>query len=211
MGDVPPVILNVSHYGDATTDEMSLPKQLWLIQVLQDPSNWLATGKPDFILFSGGGDDIAGDQFCIFLDYAGGPSGLDPSRIAAAIAMIRASYMDLFSFRDRYAPGVPVFAHCYDFPIPDGRHPVCAGPWFKPSPDFCGYSVAQGTLIARAALAQFRTMLLELGSDPANRFVLVDTLGCLAASDWANELHRYPAGFKAIAGRFLQALTGALG
>ena len=27
MGGNPPVILNISHYGDATTDELALPKQ----------------------------------------------------------------------------------------------------------------------------------------------------------------------------------------
>ncbi len=66
MGDINPVIHNISHYGDATTEEMSWPKQQRMIDSLQDPANWLAKGKPDAILFSGGGDDIAGNQFCIF-------------------------------------------------------------------------------------------------------------------------------------------------
>src|SRR5581483_10526271 len=69
MGNISPIIINMSHHGDATTDEMSLPKQQRLIETLEDPDNWL-TGKPDAILFSGGGNDIVGDQFCIFLDYA---------------------------------------------------------------------------------------------------------------------------------------------
>jgi hypothetical protein len=36
MGDINPVIQNVSHYGDATTEKMSLPKQERLIQGLEE-------------------------------------------------------------------------------------------------------------------------------------------------------------------------------
>jgi hypothetical protein len=76
MGALPPTILNISHFGDATTDEMGLPKQKRLIAALH-PDNWL-DGKPDAILFSGGGNDIAGDQFCIWLNYEdSGKPGLD--------------------------------------------------------------------------------------------------------------------------------------
>jgi hypothetical protein len=132
MGTANPVILNVSHLGDATTEEMSLPKQERMIAALQDPSNWLASGKPDAILFSGGGGDIAGNQFCIFLDYAmPGATGLNAVRFQGALEGVEASYRDLFAFRDRYAPGVPVVAHNYDFAIPNGAHPACAGPWLE--------------------------------------------------------------------------------
>ena len=47
--------------------------------------------------------------------------------------MVKASYEDLFLFRDRNAPGVPIFGHCYDFAIPNGKHPICAGPRLLPS------------------------------------------------------------------------------
>jgi hypothetical protein len=206
MGAINPLIHNVSHYGDATTAEMSWPKQERLIQSLQDAANWV-TGAPDAILFSGGGNDVAGDQFCIFLDYASsGGSGLDASRFQESLGMVRASYQDLFLFRDRNAPNLPVFGHCYDFPIPNGVHPVCAGPWLQPSLTFAGWDVTQGTAILRQALTSFRAMLLGLAANPANNFILVDTQGTLVASDWANELHPFPGGFKKIAAKFVDAL-----
>jgi hypothetical protein len=206
MGNINPVIQNVSHYGDATTAEMSWPKQERLIESLQDPANWV-NGAPDAILFSGGGNDIAGDQFCIFLDYAssGGP-GLDPNRFQESLSMVQASYQDLFLFRDRNAPNVPIFGHCYDFPIPNGVHPICAGPWLQPSLTFAGWDVTQGTGIVHQALADFRGMLLGLAANAANKFILVDTQGTLGASDWANELHPFPEGFKKIAAKFVDAL-----
>ena len=207
MGTTNPVILNVSHYGDATTAEMSLPKQERMIEALQDPDNWMGSGKPDAILFSGGGDDIAGDQFCIFLDYAApGSTGLNVARLEGALDMIRASYEDLFEFRKRYAPDVPIFAHGYDFPVPNGVHPACAGPWLKPSLDYCGWNVTQGTAIVRQALLNFKIMLADLASTPANNFTLIDTQGLLVPSDWANELHPYPNGFNTLAAKFVEAL-----
>jgi hypothetical protein len=89
--------------------------------------------------------------------------------------MVKASYQDLFSFRDRFANGVPIFGHCYDFPIPNGAHPICAGPWLKPSLDFCGYNLAQGTAIVRQALVDFKNFLTSLAGDPANNFILIST------------------------------------
>ncbi len=207
MGTINPVIANISHYGEASTDEMSLPKQQRMIQLLQDPSNWLEQGKPDAMLFSAGGNDIAGDQFCIFLDdVVSSATGLDAQRFQEALGMVEASYRDLFDFRDRYAPGVPIFAHCYDFPLPTGVHPDCVGPWLKPSLDYAGWNFAQGTAICRQALIDFRALLVGLAGDAANLFFLVDTQGVLAPADWANELHPYPAGFRKLSGKFVDAL-----
>jgi hypothetical protein len=211
MGNINPVILNLSQWGDATTAEMSLPKQQTMISALQDSSNWLDSSRPDAILFSGGGNDVAGEQFCIFLDYAArGESGLDDVRFKDALGMVEASYRDLFAFRDRFAPGVPIVGHCYDFPIPNGAHPVCAGPWLQPSLSFCGYGLAQGTAIVRQALLDFKGLLATLATENggANNFTLVDTQGLLQAGDWANELHPYPDGFKKVAGKFVDALRG---
>jgi hypothetical protein len=60
-----------------------------MISAIQDPSNWLDSGKPDAILFSGGGNDVAGDQFAVFLDYAGfGAGGLDANRFKKALGIV---------------------------------------------------------------------------------------------------------------------------
>jgi hypothetical protein len=206
MGTINPVIVNVAHHGDASTDEMSLPKQQRMIELLQDPANWL-NDKPDAILFSAGGNDIAGDQFCIFLDNAATSlNGLNALRFEEALGMIEACYRDLIEFRDRYAQGVPIFAHCYDFPLPTGKHPACVGPWLKPSIDFAGWTPAEGELICRQTLLAFKAMLVRLASDAANLLFLVDTQGTLTPADWANELHPFPAGFIKVADRFVTAL-----
>jgi hypothetical protein len=207
LGNINPVILNLSHHGDATTDELSWPKQQRMIDALQDPANWMESGRPDAILFSGGGNDIAGDHFCIFLNYATpGATGLNSERFTSALGIVQASYQDLFAFRDRYAPGVPLIGHCYDFPIPNGAHPACVGPWLKPSLDYCGWNVEQGTDILKQALTKFKETLDELQQQLANNFVLAATQALLKPQDWANELHPFPGGFKTIAAKFVEVL-----
>jgi len=207
IGDMPPTILNLAHYGEAATVEMSLPKQERMIAVLSDKDNWL-NGKPDAILFSAGGNDIAGEQFCIFLDFNDGQAqGLNTDRFGKALGMVEACYLELFALRDRVAPGVPIFGHCYDFPIPNGSHPPCAGPWLKPSLDFCNWPAAQGKIIAHEALAAFRDMLVRLEGEPRNNFTMVDTQGVLSTAEWANELHPVPSGFQQMARKFAAALA----
>ncbi|TCQ07681.1 hypothetical protein C8J34_104142 [Rhizobium sp. PP-F2F-G36] len=210
IGVMPPTILNLAVAGDTAVNVMSLKRQSALIEQIRDKSNWIE-GKPDAILFSAGGNDIAGDEFCLFLDFNDGRStGLNEERFEKSLGMVEACYLSLFALRDRVAPGVPVFGHCYDFPIPNGSHPICAGPWLKPSLDFCNWSVENGVSIVRNALLAFRTMLKKLESDSSNNFHLVDTQGILKVSDWANELHPYPSGFQLIAQKFSDVLASKL-
>ena len=60
MGNINPCILNISQWGDATTAEMSWPKQQKMITALQDKSNWLESGKPKFVHWPLGGPWNAG-------------------------------------------------------------------------------------------------------------------------------------------------------
>jgi hypothetical protein len=207
LGPVHPHILNLAHYGEATSDEMGLTKQRRMIAALQEPANWPASGRPDAILFSGGGDDIVGNQFCILLNHAASAvTALNEARFRLKLEAIEASYLDLFAFRNRFAPGVPILGHAYDFVIPDGRHPPCVGPWLQPSLQFTGWDTGAGTITLRRVLEEFRSLLAGLAADATNRFVLVDTQGTLSAEDWANELHPHPPGFVKLAARFVDAL-----
>jgi hypothetical protein len=213
LGSPSPLILNVSHFGDAASQEMALPKQQRLIAALADPANWGPSGKPDAILFSGGGDDIAGDQFCIFLDAnTPGSTGLDQQRFNDALGMVEASFLDLFAFRDRHASGAPILAHDYDFPIPNGVHPLCAGPWLQPSLVYMGWTeVTDGERIVKMALEGFSQRLARLADAPANGFHLVHTQGTLRAAEWANELHPNVVGFTRLAERYVAALRAMFG
>jgi len=212
MGDPPPHILNQALHGQATTAMLSYENQQTLIDLLGDSTQWLneQTGLPDAILVSGGGDDLVGDQLAIYLDYGGG--GLNNQRFQGILDSVQASYFDLFAFRDRFAKGVPIIGHCYDYAIPNNAHPICvASAWLSPSLTFAGYEYNQGLTIVSQMIDKFHDMLAALAGDPANNFMLIDTRNTLTRNasqpnGWANEIHPYFDGFTALANKFLTAL-----
>jgi hypothetical protein len=213
LGNPPPKILNYALHGQATTAMLSYKNQQRMIDVLSDSTQWI-NGSADGILVSAGGDDIVGDQFAIYLDYKG--AGLNVARFQGALDAVRASYMDLFAFRDIFAPGKLIFGHCYDYAIPDGIGVCFIGPWLEPSLHFAGYDYAAGLDIVTRMIDMFHGMLYPLaGVGPGtNNFVLVETRTTIVRdtsipNGWANEIHPYPTGFKALAQKFLTALRGA--
>jgi hypothetical protein len=213
MGSPPPLILSRALHGQATTAVLSFENQEALIADLQDSNQWQNqdTGLPDAILVSAGGDDLVGDQFAIYLDY-GGTDGLNETRFQGALDSVKASYLDLFAFRDIFAKDVPIFGHCYDYAIPNGAHPICVPRgWLQPSLNFAGYDYTGGLAIVVKMIDKFHDMLKDLAADAANNFILVDTRNTLTRdgsqpNGWGNEIHPYYPGFTALAIKFLAAL-----
>jgi hypothetical protein len=207
IGNPSPVILSRALHGNPMTTTMGLTNQKQYVVDIADSSQWL-DGSPDAILVSGGGDDVVGDQFIIYLDYFGGNLS---SRIQGAIDSVQASYQALFQFRDLYAPNTPIIGHCYDYAIPDGVGVLFQGPWLQPSLNFAQYSYAEGLAIVQNAIDQLYAMLSGLAGVKKNNFYLVDTRGTLTRDasqplGWANEIHPYSAGFLALANKFLPVL-----
>ncbi|WP_234689459.1 SGNH/GDSL hydrolase family protein [Allorhizobium ampelinum] len=206
-GTHPVTSLNYAHFGDASTDMMSVPKQERVIAALRDKNNWLG-GKPQGILVSAGGNDVVG-RFGVFLDFNDGrSSGLNLQRFNRVLDVVSDSYHTLFDIRDKYAPGTPIFAHDYDYPIPNGVHPLCAGPWLKPALDLNHWSQAEGERIVKDALKRFASMLAGLADDPKNNFHHLKTQGMLKRDEWANELHPTYLGFRKVTKLFYDKLRG---
>jgi hypothetical protein len=212
MGDPPPNILPLAIAGQAMTAVMGLNNQIKYMNDLANTSQWLR-GKPDAILVSGGGDDLAGDQFIIYLDYFGG--GLS-SRLKGILDSVEASYKALFDFRDLYAPKTKIFGHCYDYAIPNGKGVLFYGPWLQPSLNFARYNYTNGLAIVKKAIDDFHDMLHGLASVAKNDFYLVDTRTTLKRNSalplgWANEIHPYTEGFAALAEKFLLEIRAQVG
>lgn len=201
-----PTVLDLAHHGEAMEDMLGVAKLHTFIAQLQDP----ASGPFDAILFSGGGNDLAGNQFRLWLQDVPGDmdpaKGLDAARVACVLGVIKAGYEDLVVARDRHAPHAPIFAHDYDFAIPDGRGVCNTGPWLKPGLDDRGWISQQaGAAIVKQLLQEFAAMLDGFEASVPN-FVHVRTQGTLRPAQWANELHPTPDGFAAIAGKFVETL-----
>ena len=201
-----PLVLSLAHHGEAMEDMLGVAKLHELLGQLQDP----ASGPFDAILFSGGGNDLAGNQFRLWLQDA--PTDMDPAqglnsaRVGDILGVVRAGYEDLLEARDKLAPGVPIFAHSYDLAIPDGRGVCSVGPWLKPGLDDRGWSArVPATAIVASLLEQFAQMLDDLAQRSTN-FIHVRTQGTLTSGQWANELHPTPDGFAAVTAKFVTAL-----
>ena len=211
-----PTILNLAHYGDATTELLGVAKRTRLLNALQDPQN----GTFDAILFSGGGNDLVGDQFRLWL-RAAAAAGNDPTAalnqgaLSDILGVVQTAYEDLIALRNDVALGTPIFVHAYDFAQPTGNGVCLLGPWLYPSLQSRGWmqstsaaDVAVGAGIVKLLLIQFHNLLRAFSLDPTNNVVLVETQGVLdPATDWANELHPKPPGFAAMAARFVTALA----
>src|SRR5258708_16397567 len=100
---------------------------------------------PHACLLSGGGDDIAGNEFGMLLNNAFSPisawdkeifHGLLSDRIETAFVAMISSIDGLV--RDRFNKSLPLLVHGYDYPVPDGRGYIGVfghylfGPWLEP-------------------------------------------------------------------------------
>ena len=209
LGNPPPIILSFAHYGWASTQALSWENQERMIQNIQ-AGPWTNGKGPDAILVSFGGDDIAGDQLAIYLTY-GGHLTTASTRFQGVLDLVQASYEDLIEFRDIFASGVPIFAHCYDYPLASGKlADGFGGPWLKPSFDFALYGGADAQKVLHDMIDKFYGMLNGLAATAKHNFHVVDTRGIITSSDWSNEIHPKPDGFYKLAQKFLAVLQGYL-
>ncbi len=210
-------LLSLAHFGEAAAELMLGQKRVRFEQALSDPAN----GKFDAILFSGGGNDLAGDQFVkwlrSFAEAGGDPAhGLNEAALATVLNDVRGAYLTLIDVRNRLAPGLPIFVHGYDFAWPTGIGAPCGiGPWLRPSLFKQGWmegnplsAVERGARIIADMLGRFAHMLAGLAADPTNNLVLIQTQAVLdPQTEWANELHPTPGGFAKVAALFADALA----
>jgi hypothetical protein len=136
-------IESVAHKGDTLEDMAHEPAQVDKLARAFEKVRARAR-KPLAILLSGGGNDIAGEEFAILLNHRG--SGL-PTLNATVVAGIiderlRAAMASLVGIVTRlseahFGERVRVVVHGYDYAIPDGRGYlgggwILPGPWLEP-------------------------------------------------------------------------------
>ncbi|HUZ08461.1 MAG TPA: hypothetical protein VMV89_13370 [Candidatus Paceibacterota bacterium] len=205
-------ILNTAHYGDSVQQMLGVEKRQRIEALLKKPGF-------DILLFSGGGNDIAGDQFCLWFKPntgGGADSAVDTARLQEILGVVEDGYRDLIDIRDRCAPDCWIVTHAYDFPQPSDKGVCGLGPWLKPSLDYRGWTnAADQFAIARVVLSKFNDRLVALEAEQmaaGKHFLHVRTQGTLnPRTDWANEIHPNAAGFTKIAKVFSAALNGISG
>ena len=218
----------VAHRGDRVEGMAYDPTQLeGLWRLLQK----LARDKrePKAILLSGGGNDIAGEEFSMLLNHkrSGLPIlnekillGLFDERLRAAIVTLTKAVTDLAfaAFKKR----IRIVMHGYDYPVPDGRGYIggwwlLPGPWLEPGFRLKGYeNMAERVTVMQTLIDRFnRTVSGVAGGPGLEHMTYLDLRGTLSNSLagrayrkwWNDELHPTEAGFGAIARKFHDRLS----
>lgn len=215
---------SVAHRGDCVEDMAHSEGQFEefarrLEKLLRDAK------VPRAILLSGGGNDIAGDEFAILLNQAA--STLPPLNedIVRGVIDVRLkeAYVSLISGLTAIAKSylgrpVPIVTHGYDYPIPDGRGFLggwwkLPGPWLKPGFQRKGHGdQKKNTLVIAQLIDRFNTMLASLSALPEFAHVhYLDLRGTLKhdgtyKKHWANEMHPNATGFDLVTKKFANVI-----
>lgn len=153
--------------------------------------------RPKVFLFSGGGNDIAGDEFASYLNHQA--SGLPAVRndfIDYMIGVVfRKCFEDLIAKVREASPDTHLVAHGYGRTAPTGKGVRFlffrfAGPWLKPA--LAGKGIVDPATCRQAVFAlidRYNDMLASLAAQH-DRFHHVDLRDLLNPdTDWSNELH----------------------
>lgn len=165
----------------------------------------------DFLLFSGGGNDIVGRyDFDFFVQIKkSGMTALNCinwDRVNRKLTQITAVYEELIERVQQYSKNknIKIISHTYDFAIPTKKgfelfdiFPLGES-WLYPILKERGILNPDEQLsIVKSILTAFRDQLVLL-DQKYNMFHVVDTQGTLQPKQWRNEIHPTPSGFRII-------------
>jgi len=216
---------SVAHKGD-TVDDMAHSGGQFEEFARRLEKLLRANKVPRAILLSGGGNDIAGDEFAILLNHAASSlpainddivRGLIDVRLRAAYARIISG---LTTIAQKYlGRPIPIVTHGYDYALPDGRGfwggwgPL-PGPWLEPGFQRKGHvDFGENSAVVVKLIDRFNTMLKDVSATPGFGHVhylnLRNTLkhGANYEKDWENELHPTEVGFALVSKKFADLIA----
>jgi lysophospholipase L1-like esterase len=186
----------------------------------------LRAGKiPRAILLSGGGNDIAGDDFAVLLNHATSPlPALNEDVVRGVIDVrLRAAYVTMIAGLTSIAQElldrpIPIVTHGYGYAVPDGRgflggFSFLPGPWLEPGLHQKGHrDTASNQRLVAQLIDRFNAMLQGIAALPQFAHVHHLDLRKLLRSDagyqqhWANELHPSKLGFALVAEKYARLI-----
>ena len=170
--------------------------------------------QPDVFLFSGAGNDVAGDQFGTFLHHA--ESGLGVLKRDFAINTItvefRKFYQDLITRVTTAAPNTHIFTHGYGYARPTGEGVGVLGvsffgPWLLPALGNKGIDPnVEGKQVIEELINLLNEMLQCL-DDEIDNFHYIDLRPFINDDDWRDELHLKSSAYRLAADQFDLAIN----
>jgi hypothetical protein len=169
------------------------------------------------VFLSGGGNDFAGWTDLRRLlkpdctGEAAAASCFDEQRIGKLFSALKRYYAALImQIQENCRADIKVVVHNYDYALPSGAGLLGDQRWLRTPMADRRVREALMAACVRYLIDQLGVVLDELAAEyPCVR--VVRSAGCLAADDWANELHPTPAGFaKLVAQRWAPVLKDIL-
>lgn len=205
-------ILNLAQPGDEAREMLTGKQRRRLVRALKNGA--ADRRKYDFLLFSGGGNDLVGkDTFHKWLHpYKKGMKPEDiinNTTLQHALNLLGVHYRELISLRDEFSPKTHLVFHAYDFAYPNGKKACWLGPWLKPGLELRKVPKRMRRQVVALFLMRFHDFLLSLKAE-AHQVVVVETHGTLQTeNEWHNELHPRNPGFRKIADLFANEIQRA--
>ena len=209
-------ILTLSSSGDEAVTMISGRQKHNLARILKKHRNHI-----DFLLFSGGGNDVVGkwDLERLIVESTQQTSAdkyINHEALARKLQRIRLAYEELIELRNVYSPNTHIVTHTYDMAAPSGKKGkflwglVKTGPWIRYYLEEKGIPKKHHQKIVEHLLTKLREVLLTLGMEK-EKFYVVDTQGTLTVgddADWRDEMHPTPAGFGKITEKIYTEMKG---
>lgn len=205
------VIYNTSSNGDEAVAMLSGDQKFSLIKRLKHT-------EFDYLLFSGGGNDVVGRFDFDFFVQEKQPGGtwrtcIRDDRLALKIGQIEAVYRMLCELVGEHSknPNIRVVTHTYEelTPNPEGYELFDLVPigksWIYPflMEKQIDDPADQKAIVAHM-LSEFAAALHRVEAAYPSLLKVVDTHGAVPPGEWRNEIHPTSAGFRAVADRIYQ-------
>lgn len=201
-------LLRLECNGDEALEILSGDQKSRLCSVLEGA---VELGNPvDLLLFSGGGNDVAGRYR---LDLVLKPNASRATtasecflagKLRERIKQLELAYKELIHLCARYSPETVIVTHTYDRPFPDGRPAkflkvIRRGPWLKDLLVAAGVPKRLHRPATSYLIDEFATMVTGLAPKSGGRLVVADTRGTLTKNKWKDEMHPNSGGFGELA------------
>lgn len=173
----------------------------------------VAASQPRALVFSGGGNDVVGEELAGYLNHHG--SGLPALRSAAWRGMLEHAFPAAFRTLTRrvrdVAPNTTVVVHGYAHPYPTGKGTQLlgikwAGPWILPALAQKRIPVAERVPLVHGMINDYNEMLRDLAAETEG-LVHVDVRCAVSGpEDWRDELHLRNSAYRKVAARIAAAV-----
>lgn len=193
-----------------------LLKLVYEVTYLKEALDELRKPNHRILIFSGGGNEIVGEELPLYLNPK--DSGLPLLREENANYMInnvlRKGFEHVIESVDainaiKEGEDIHIFVHGYGYPIPSGKPAdflvIKKGPWIKPAFEEMRISDEEGKQILVRLVDMFNDMLQELDNQH-DIFHHIDLRPLIEPEGWANEIHPYSGVFGDIAKKFDEAI-----